>query len=158
DTLRIGRDYPWSGSGLNTFSWVYPPYRNPRLYPFIYTHAENDYVQAFAEGGTPLALILAVSLCIAATQLLRSWWRTNARHVHILGIGFLTGLVALLLHSAADFNLHIHANAILFVTIVGLAYRVLVFGCRGTVGPTDHGPSGAFSSRDIPSGVPARWR
>lgn len=129
DTVKIGRDYLWSGSGLNTFVWVYPPYRNPLLYPFTYTHAENDYAQAFAEGGVPLVLILTVSLVTAATQLLRAVWRANDRHSHILGIGLLAGLFALLLHSVADFNLHIMANAVLFVLLLALAYRVLHFSC-----------------------------
>ncbi len=40
----------------------------------------------------------------------------------------LAGLFALLLHSVGDFNLHIMANAILFVLLLGLIYRVLVFG------------------------------
>jgi O-antigen ligase len=156
DTLRIGRDYPWSGSGLNTFVWIYPSYRNPRLYPFTYTHAENDYAQAFAEGGVPLVLILAVSLVTGATQLLRALWRASGRHSYILGIGLLAGLFALLLHSVADFNLHIMANAVLFVIILALAYRILVFGCRRTTGQKDDESWAAPSFTDIESGVAPR--
>ena len=144
DTLRIGHDYPWIGSGLNTFQWVYPPYRNPRLYPFTYTHAENDYVQVYAEGGVPLVLILAVSLVTAGTQLLRALWRANDWHVSILGTGLLAGLFALLLHSVADFNLHIMANAVLFVLLLALAYRVLRFGCTVVAGTTRQGRSHSF--------------
>ena len=156
DTVKIGHDYPWIGSGLNTFQWVYPPYRNPRLYPFTYTHAENDYVQVYAEGGVPLVLILAVSLVTGATQLLRALWRANDRHVSILGTGLLAGLFALLLHSVADFNLHIMANAVLFVIILALAYRILVFGCRRTTGQNDDESWAAPSFTDIESGVAPR--
>ena len=42
----------------------------------------------------------------------------------------------MLLHSASDFNLHIMANAMLFVILLALACRVLLFGCLRVAAPT----------------------
>jgi O-antigen ligase len=128
DTLRLGREYPWTGTGLNTFSWAFPPYQRPMWGQRHYTHAENDYLQAFAEGGLPLVSIIALGLVRGGAKLLRGWSKRQREYERGLGLGLLGGLVALLLHSASDFNLHIMANAVLFVLLLALAARVLIFG------------------------------
>jgi len=129
DTLRLGREYPWTGTGLNTFSWACPPYQRPMWGQRHYTHAENDYLQAFAEGGLPFIALLALTLVWGGAQLLSGWSRSQGSHERGLGLGLLGGLVALLLHSVSDFNLHIMANAMLFVLLLALATRLLIFGC-----------------------------
>ena len=129
DTLRLGRDYCWTGTGLNTFSWAFPLYKRPVSGQYFYTHAENDYLQAFAEGGLPLVAILAIALLWGAAQLLSAWLESQRSYTRGVGLGLLAALVAILLHSASDFNLHIMANAILFVILLALAHRILVFGC-----------------------------
>jgi O-antigen ligase len=133
DTLRLGRDYPWSGSGLNTFSWIFPLYkRSLSGLPLMYTHAENDYLQSFAEGGLPLLTLLALALIWGGAQLLNGWSKSRGSYERGLGLGVLAGLIAILIHSLGDFNLHIFANAILFVLLLALACRVLIFGCPRT--------------------------
>ncbi|HZY30296.1 MAG TPA: O-antigen ligase family protein [Candidatus Methylomirabilis sp.] len=132
DTLRLGREYLWSGSGLNTFSWIFPLYKRPLSGQALYTHTENDYLQAFAEGGLPFLTLFVLALIVGGTQLLSGWSRGQRSYERGLGLGLLAGLVAILVHSTSDFNLHILANAILFVLLLALAYRVLVFGCRRT--------------------------
>ena len=129
DTLRLGRDYRWTGTGLNTFSWAFPPYQRPMWGQRHYTHTENDYLQAFAEGGLPFLTLLVLALILGGTQLLSGWSRSQGSHERGLGLGLLGGLVAMLLHSASDFNLHIMANAMLFVLLLALATRLLIFGC-----------------------------
>lgn len=129
DTLRLGRDHRWSGAGLNTFSWIFPLYKRPLSGQALHTHTENDYLQAFAEGGLPLVAILALGLMWGGAQFLNGWSESQRPYERGLGVGLLAGLVALLLHSALDFNLHIMANAILFVLLLALATRVLIFGC-----------------------------
>ena len=129
DVLRLGWDYRWSGTGLNTFSWAFPLYKRPGVLEHHYTHAENDYLQAFAEGGLPLVGILTLAIIWGGARLLAGWTEVQRPDDRALGIGLLAGLAALLLHSAGDFNLHIMANAILFVLLLALANRVLIFGC-----------------------------
>jgi hypothetical protein len=141
DTLRLGWDYRWSGTGLNTFSWAFPLYKRPLSGQYLYTHAENDYLQAFAEGGVSLAAILAGGLLLGGAQLLNGWTERQRSYERGLGLGLLAGLAALLIHSASDFNLHIPANAILFVLLLALGFRLLVFGCPRVLDePHNEGP------------------
>jgi O-antigen ligase len=129
DTLRLGRAFLWSGTGLNTFSWAFPLYKRPLSGQVLYTHTENDYLQAFAEGGLPLVTFLALALLWGGAQLQNRWSESERPFERGLGLGLLGGIAALLIHSAGDFNLHIMANAMLFVLLLGLATRVLIIGC-----------------------------
>jgi len=147
DTLRLGRAFLWTGTGLNTFSWAFPLYQSPLTGQGHFTHAENDYLQAFAEGGLPFIGFLALALIWGGAQLLTGWSDSQRSHARGLGLGLLAGLVALLLHSLADFNLHIMANAILFVLLLALATRVLVFG-TSPAAALNH--FGTFSDRAAP--------
>ena len=129
DALRLGRDYRWTGTGLNTFAWAFPLYKGPRIDQALYVYTHNDYLQAFTEGGLLLLLLLALAMVWGGGQLLNSWSEHERPYPRGIGLGLLAGLSAMLLHSASDFNLHIMANAILFVILLALACRVLVFGC-----------------------------
>ena len=132
DTLRLGHDFRWIGTGLDTYIWAFPLYRRPLIGQDVYDYAHNDYLQAFAEGGLPLVAILALALLWGGTQLLNAWSQHEGSHSRGLGLGLLAGLVAMLVHSAYDFNLHIMANAILFVVLSALASRVLLKRRRDT--------------------------
>ena len=155
DTLHLGRDYLWGGTGLNTFSWAFPLYKSPLSRQVLYTHAENDYVQAFAEGGLPFIGLLALTLAWGGAQLLTGWMKNQRSYERGLGLGLLAGLVALLFHSVVDFNLHIMANAILFVILLALATRVLVFGCPQAPALNRIGP---FSGKVWPEALEVRGR
>ncbi|MDE2060324.1 MAG: O-antigen ligase family protein [candidate division NC10 bacterium] len=129
DTLRLGHDFQWSGTGLDTYIWAFPLYKQPLIGQEVYDYAHNDYLQAFAEGGLPLVAIFALALLWGGTQLLNAWSEHERPHTRGIGLGLLAGLVAMLVHSAYDFNLHILANAILFVLLLALASRVLLLRC-----------------------------
>lgn len=126
DTLRLGHDFRWSGTGLDTYIWAFPLYKGPLVGQDEYDFAHNDYLQAFAEGGVPLMAILALALLWGGIQLLNGWSRHEGTHTRGIGLGLLAGLVAMLVHSAFDFNLHLLANAILFVLLLALASRLLL--------------------------------
>jgi O-antigen ligase len=126
DTLRLGHDFRWSGTGLDTYIWAFPLYKGPLIGQDEYDFAHNDYLQAFAEGGVPLMAILALALLWGGTQLLNGWSQHKGTHTRGIGLGLLAGLVAMLVHSAFDFNLHLLANAILFVLLLALACRILL--------------------------------
>lgn len=127
DTLRLGHDFHWTGTGLDTYVWAFPLYKRPAVGQYVWEYAHNDYLQAYAEGGLALIAIFALAMLGGGTQLLGRWSASEEKWRRGLGLGLLAGLVAMLVHSVYDFNLHIMANAILFVLLLGLAAQVLPY-------------------------------
>jgi hypothetical protein len=54
------------------------------------------------------------------------WTRRRDYFVKGVTLGCLAGIASILIHSLTDFNLHITANAVLFVTLYALAARSVV--------------------------------
>ncbi len=130
-----------TGSGGGSFATVFPAYRDPGLSPGFYNHAHNDYLEFLLEFGVlgvvPLAGLVLASL-VAAVAVLR-----KRRDPLLRGAAFaaLLGVTALLIHSSADFNLRIPANAMLFVVVLALPWLGLGLG-RGQRSDQGIPPSG----------------
>lgn len=121
-------DYPLLGSGGGSFSAVYPIYREPDSAPMHFAHADNDLLEFQLEygflGTIPLALFLALSL-FAAIRVLRERSDPLCRG---MALASLMGVTAILIHSAADANLHIPSNAALFMVLLALPWIGLTLG------------------------------
>lgn len=119
-TWRIFVDHPVIGAGFGAFQTVYPPYET-RYDGKIVNHAHNDYLEALAEtgalGGLCCVWFLGV-LFIVSVKRIQSPSSPFAGVLHLAG---LTGCFGLLVHSLVDFNLHIPANAFLFLLMALLA-------------------------------------
>lgn len=87
-SLQMIRDHPWQGSGLGTYSSVYPAYATFDLGATV-EHAHNYWLEWAAEGGIPLALIWLVLAAGISGPAVRSIW----------GIGIL----AVFLHALVDY-------------------------------------------------------
>ena len=120
DALRMVRERPVAGWGLDTFPVVYPRFRSFATTYFI-NEAHNDYVQVLTETG-----ILGFGTVLMFVVLLYRGGLCNVR----AGGGplggssaaaALVGCTGLLAHSVSDFNLHIPANAALFFVLCALA-------------------------------------
>lgn len=123
------RDFPWTGSGGGSFYGVFPNFQPPHLQGF-YQHADNDYLEFAAELGIPAAAVLVAFVTFAFHSACRVQHR---RHTALYrGAAFCVVMTTLWagMHSLADFNLQIPANALTFVTILALAYV-----CRGLPRP-----------------------
>ena len=128
-TVNYVGDFPLTGSGGGSFYGIFPSYQAPAL-PGFYEHAHNDYLEFAAELGIPALLCLLLFVGMAgwnAVQLQRSRQTSLYR-----GAGFAVTMTLLwaAVHSVADFNLQIPANAFTFVTILALA-----FSCRALPAP-----------------------
>jgi|SRR5690348_3435344 len=117
---RMFLDYPVAGVGLGAFEAAYPPYET-QYDGKIVNHAHNDYLEVLAEtgvvGGLCCAWFLAV-LFIASVKRIQNPSSPFAGVLHLAG---LTGCCGILVHSLVDFNLHIPANAFLFLLMALLA-------------------------------------
>lgn len=120
DSWRIFLDHPVAGTGLGTLKEVFPQYET--LYDgAIVSHTHNDYVEGLAETGFIGGIIGSCFLAL----LLQGAWRRIAladRPLDLaLHLGAVAACCALLAHSLVDFNLHIPANALIFLTLAALA-------------------------------------
>jgi hypothetical protein len=127
-TIQMWRDHVWIGVGPGHFDHRFREYRPEEIQLRPY-HAHNEFLNVMADWGVVgLALVLWALACIAAS----GWkiWRELGRADHGLGIqrsdrfafflGSSLGLLAVLLHSAVDFNMQIPANAILVFCLLAM--------------------------------------
>jgi O-antigen ligase len=113
---------PLSGTGLGTFGLAYPMFKH---YGEIgnWLQAHNDYLQVLAESGLVGFALLVVGVVLLARRHLLPVLRHPWRGQDPVALGAALGIVPLLLHSLADFNLQISSNGLLFVVLSGLLVR-----------------------------------
>ena len=123
DALPLIKHHPWLGTGLGTFPIAYTSGQTAFLNQFV-NHAHNDYLEIAGDLGIPAALILFASIIFILVHTMRSFLSGERDFDRIVALGCVGSIVAILLHSFADFNLYIPANALLFSAILGLAVSV----------------------------------
>lgn len=99
------------GTGLGSHSIIYPMFQS--IYTaFRFRHAENEYAQLLEETGLAGFIIMLVFAFIIAVNFIRAIRnKDNPTSVAVYGLSF--GLIAVLIHSVADFGQHLPANAML---------------------------------------------
>jgi O-antigen ligase len=120
DTLRMFRDHLWLGTGLGSFAAVYPQYQSFAT-DMVYHHAHNDYLEAVAETGILGGLLIVLALLSFFDQFRRRLRTDLPTEAGWLQIGAAFGCGGILVHSLADFNLHIPANALWFAFLLGIS-------------------------------------
>jgi O-antigen ligase len=124
DTFKIVKDFPTLGSGLGTFSQIFPMYKSFHIRRFV-SHAENDFLQLASEVGLiglGVLFLLFIFLFVRAVSGIRSMSITDSGRY--IGIGGLVGIVALMFHSMVERNLQVPANAFLYTFIWVLVLRM----------------------------------
>jgi len=132
DSLRILRDYPWKGIGMGSFEDVYPRYQS-FAGDLNVVHAHDDYAEALAETGIVGGAMMLAALLVF---LRRAFSRLRQRLEDDPGwiqFGAAVGCCGLMVHSFADFNLHIPANAAWFVVLAAVASARFRPSARGAV-------------------------
>lgn len=117
-TLRMIGDFPFFGTGPATWRWFHLQYREPTMQMWPqFTH--NDLLNLASDYGlVGFALVLAMIGCFFwhARYLVGADLPSEQRS---FAIGGVTAVVMILVHSLFDFNMHIPANALVLVTLVG---------------------------------------
>jgi len=118
-TINTIKDYPLSGTGVGTFAAVFPRYHPPdfRLRD-VYAH--NDYLHMISETGIFVLPFIFWFIFNILRSGITTFLHTKSRFKQGITLGAITGIVAILIHSFVDFNLHIPANAILFIVLGSL--------------------------------------
>jgi O-antigen ligase len=118
-TIKMIRDRPWLGTGPGTWTWFHLKYREPRL-QIRPRYAHQDVLQLASDYGLVGAgLVVAMLACFYthAWRLAR-YSKSTEQRGFALGAG--AAVTAILVHSFGEFNLHIPANALWMVTLIGL--------------------------------------
>jgi len=118
DCIGAIRDYPLTGTGFGTFTDTYKGY-STLSGNIVYTHAHNDYIELAVEGGV-IAMGLTAWFLVSILATYRRFLRRRDPYCVYLYLGGLTGLVAILIHSITDFNLHIGANGLYFFFVCAI--------------------------------------
>jgi hypothetical protein len=120
DSLGILRDHPWLGTGLGSFETAFPRYQS---FPsdFLWDHAHNDYAEALAETGLAGGAAILSGLGLFFWLAFRNLRERLRRPAGWMQFAAALGCCAFLVHSFADFNFHIPANAAWFVVCAAVA-------------------------------------
>ena len=122
DSLSIVRDYPLTGTGAGSFYSTYPMYDSGNTGFGFYRHTHNDYLQFASELGLPAFALLGFGVLASLWAAIRAQLTRRDRLLQGMGFAATMGIVALLIHSAVDFNLQIPANAAMFIILMALAW------------------------------------
>jgi O-antigen ligase len=119
DTVPVGRDFWLTGTGVGTYRIALLYYqRSERAVQFNKAH--NHYLQATAEGGLVL-LVLIASGSVAFARVVRQRLVTEASGFYWIRAGALTGLLAVALQSLWETGLVMPANAALAAVLAAIA-------------------------------------
>ncbi|PYL01349.1 MAG: hypothetical protein DME19_01880, partial [Verrucomicrobia bacterium] len=126
--FQMWRDHFWLGVGPGLFDCRFPLYRPPdvQLRP---GHAHNDYLNTLVDWGVAGFSMIAAAFALLLWGIFRTW-KSVSREPSELGtkpsnraafvFGGAIGLLAILIQSFTDFNMHVPANAILAVSLTAL--------------------------------------
>jgi O-antigen ligase len=123
DTLRLIAAFPLFGCGLGNYGTAFLRYQTSVI-DRTFSYAHNDYLQLLAELGVAGFLILACVVTPVVGRAFRAAFRTDLRGAsgtRYLACGCAGALSAIGLHSLADFNLYIPANAMVLAWILGIS-------------------------------------
>ena len=120
---EIAKDFPLLGTGGGSFHIAFVPYQ-PFEFRGFFDHAHNDFVEFAVETGGAGLLLLAGIVLGSVYHALRILAVRRNRLARGMAFASLMGIVALLLHSAVDFNLQIFSNGLLFIVIIAIPYLV----------------------------------
>lgn len=124
--VEMFMDRPFSGWGAGTFYTTFPAYakNDARQY---YDHAHNDYVQFLAETGAIGTFFLA-ALIIGGIKNLHAITKQQGISIYKgMAIGILMAVFGCLLQASVDFHFQIPANALLFIVLIAMSWRLRYF-------------------------------
>jgi O-antigen ligase len=134
--IRIWHENPCWGVGPAHYDYRFRQVR-PVQVQLRPAWAHNDYLNTLAEWGLVGVGLVASALVLLGLGVLKTWpsvrgkarglgeERNSSKFAFVLGASL--GLVAILVHSVVDFNMHIPANAILAITLMALLSSHLRF-------------------------------
>jgi len=134
--FRMWRENPWWGVGPAHFDSRFRGFR-PETIQLQPERAHNDILNTLTDWGIVGAALITTAFVLLGVGIAKTWpavrltqrdigeKKRSSKFAFVLGASI--GLVAILLHSFVDFNMHIPANAIVAVTLMALLSSHLRF-------------------------------
>ena len=119
DTLTLIHQHPLFGTGLGTFVVAYTSVQTTFL-TLLVDHAHCDYLEVVSELGLPGGLLVFGSVFWILARAARRYRKIQDRFEAAVCLGCIGSISAILMHSLADFNLYIPANALVFTVVLAL--------------------------------------
>jgi len=132
---RMWLDHPWWGVGPAHYDYRFREYRPADLQGRP-DRCHNDYLNLLTDWGVVGGIIVLAGAGIFIVGLFKTWphvrreendFGSGQSNRFAFFLGATGGLAALAVHSTMDFNLHIPANALIGVTLLGLLASNLRF-------------------------------
>lgn len=120
DGLRMFREKPLFGWGLDVFPVAYPRFRSFATNTFI-NEAHNDYVQVLVETGIVGAVAVLLFMALLYRVAMRRLYSLRRDSLNWAVAGALVGCTGMFVHNLFDFNFHITSNAALFYVLAAIA-------------------------------------
>ncbi len=120
DTLTMINQHLLSGTGGGTYRYSFMRYQSEDVRGY-YDHAHHDYLEFTAEYGVAGISLLGLLVVYSLASALIALRKRQSRIMQGMAFASSMAIVAIMIHSAFDFNLQIPANAALFVVILAVA-------------------------------------
>jgi hypothetical protein len=121
DTVRVIRDFPLVGTGLDTFAAAMHVYQTGHEDQNV-REAHDDYLQLAAEGGLLVGVPIAATLIILVVAIRRRFTsHEDDARTSWIRFGAVTGLTAIALQSLVEFSLQMPGNAVTCVVLIAIA-------------------------------------
>jgi O-antigen ligase len=111
---------PLIGTGVGTYRWIFPTYKDERFGPYFYEHAHNDFLEILAEQGVIGFVLLAAGIGLIFIRVARAYVQRHDPLMRGALFATIAGCVSLLIHGLVDFNFQIPANAGYFFVLLGV--------------------------------------
>jgi len=123
DVATLIQAHPFTGVGLGCFEFAFTRFQSSELTLTI-DHAHNDYLELASELGIPADALLLSLIFFVLFRSIAGALRAQSHRDRSIALGAVSGVLALLVHEAVDFNLYIPANALVFAVLLGISYSV----------------------------------
>jgi len=137
DGLRMFKDKPLLGWGLDVFPYAYPRYRSFATDTFI-NEAHNDYVQVLVETGIFGAAAVALFIVLLYRAGMKRLYSRRRDSLNWVVAGALVGCTGMFVHNIFDFNFHVTVDAALFYVLAAIVAMPGRSSLRANKSPRAH--------------------